>query len=109
MGETVVLKVGKLVPVDSVVDDEFGKFDELLFNSEPLPVEKKNGILVTTGFSLVSGYLEVYTTRSENGTYVSPLIQDVNDTLIFNNFSDNFLIWLRQKFLLEYLPCCFTL
>ena len=79
VGDTVIVKAGEPVPVDGVVDDGYGEVDESILSGEPLPVGKTKGNPVTAGSSLVSGYLEVYTTRSGSRTYMSQLVQAVND------------------------------
>ena len=79
VGDSVIVKSGESVPVDGIVDDGEGEADESVLTGEPLPVEKGKGSPVTAGSSLVSGYLKVYTTRSGSRTYMSQLVQAVND------------------------------
>ncbi|MGC8661487.1 MAG: heavy metal translocating P-type ATPase [Nitrososphaeria archaeon] len=79
IGDIVIVKSGENVPVDGIVDNGDGEADESILTGEPLPVEKKKGNAVTAGSSLVNGYLEIYATRCGDRTYMSQLVQAVND------------------------------
>jgi len=61
VGDTVVIRPGKRIPVDGVVLDGSGSVDESMLTGESLPVEKEEGAKVTGGSMNADGLLVVRT------------------------------------------------
>lgn len=78
VGDEIIVKSGEVIPADGIVDEGSGEVNESIVNGESLPVKKKEGDAVIGGSTLISGYLKVYVTRAGERTYISQVVEAVN-------------------------------
>ncbi len=79
VGDKIIVKSGEVVPVDGIVDEGEGEVNESIVTGESMPVKKKKGDAVIGGSTLLSGYLKVYVTRTGERTYISQVVEAVNE------------------------------
>jgi heavy metal translocating P-type ATPase len=69
-GDRILIKAGEVVPVDGVIVDSTAILDESALTGEPLPVERRQGDLVSSGALNASDAFELMATAdAEHSTY----------------------------------------
>ncbi len=74
VGDVVVLKAGQTTPVDGVIVNGAGTFDESSVTGESMPVDKAAGDGVVSATTLSGGYVEFRVTKVGTETTVSQII-----------------------------------
>ncbi len=72
--DIVVLKAGQIAPVDGVIVNGNGAFDESSVTGESMPVEKAEGDAVVSATTLSGGYVEFRVTKVGAQTTVAQII-----------------------------------
>ncbi|BDC17347.1 copper-translocating P-type ATPase [Acidianus sp. HS-5] len=78
VGDKIIVKGGEVIPADGIVDEGKGEVNESIVTGESMPVKKGKGDAVIGGSTLISGYLKVYVTRTGERTYISQVVEAVN-------------------------------
>ncbi|MBQ8209250.1 MAG: heavy metal translocating P-type ATPase [Clostridia bacterium] len=79
IGDIVIVKNGRSVPVDGTVISGFGTVDESAITGESIPVEKNSGDSVTGGTVCKSGYFKFTAKKIGNDTALSKILRLVED------------------------------
>lgn len=79
VGETVIVKPGKGIPVDGVILEGTGTVDESAITGESIPVEKKVGDRVTGATVNRAGYFQMKADRIGEDTTLSQIIRLVEE------------------------------
>ncbi len=79
VGDTVIVKAGETVPVDGIIIDGKGAFDESALSGESIPVEKTVNGTANAVCTLVSGYIVLRTTHIGKDTTLSKIIGLLED------------------------------
>lgn len=80
-GDIVVLKAGQTAPVDGVIVNGSGTFDESSVTGESMPVDKAEGDSVVSATSLSGGYVEFRVTKVGAETTVAKIIELVEQAV----------------------------
>jgi len=75
VGDIVIVKPGKKIPVDGVVKEGHSSVDESMVTGESMPVDKRAGDEVIGGTINKSGLLRIQTTKIGADTTLSQIIQ----------------------------------
>lgn len=78
-GELFVVRPGESIPVDGIVTEGTSAVDEAALTGESIPVDKKEGDLVSAATINQSGFLKCEATRVGEDTTLSRIIQMVSD------------------------------
>ncbi len=78
-GDVFVVRPGENVPVDGVVLEGLSAVDESALTGESVPVDKREGDLVSAATLNTSGYLQCRATRVGNDTTFSQIVKMVSD------------------------------
>jgi Cu2+-exporting ATPase/Cu+-exporting ATPase len=78
-GDLIVVRPGGSLPVDGVVVEGVSYVDESMVSGEPMPVEKKNGDLVTGGTINTTGSFIFRATKVGSETMLSRIIKMVEE------------------------------
>lgn len=78
-GDTVLVKSGSKVPVDGIITEGFGTFDESSLTGESIPVEKTVGDKVLSATISKGGFVRFRATRVGENTTLSQIIHLVED------------------------------
>jgi Cu+-exporting ATPase len=79
LGDTIILRPGKSVPVDGIVLNGHSSIDEAALTGESMPVEKSEGDKVIAATVNKSGYLQFRATRIGDDTTLSQIIRLVEE------------------------------
>ena len=79
VGDTILVRPGDRIPVDSVVIEGSSSADESMITGESMPVDKKPGDKVIGGTINVSGSLKVRATKVGEDTALSQIIEIVRN------------------------------
>ncbi|MEX0698911.1 MAG: heavy metal translocating P-type ATPase [Acidimicrobiia bacterium] len=82
-GDKILIKAGEVIPVDGVVASPFALIDESALTGEPMPVERKNGDLVSSGVVNAADVFEIVATAdAEHSTYagIIRLVQEARES-----------------------------
>lgn len=82
-GDRVLIKAGEVIPVDGVVLSRSALIDESALTGEPMPVERKNGDLVSSGAVNAADVFEILATAdAEHSTYagIIRLVQEARES-----------------------------
>lgn len=74
-GDTVIVRQGGKIPVDGVVTAGAATVDESALTGESLPVEKGEGVAVSSATVVLSGYLELEARRVGSDTTLSQIVR----------------------------------
>ncbi len=77
--DLLIVKTGASIPVDGLIVEGNGTFDEALITGESIPVEKHEQDKVIGGTILVSGYIQMQATKVGEDTTIAKIIQLVED------------------------------
>ena len=78
-GDVFVLRAGESVPVDGVILEGHGAFDESALTGESIPVDKTAGDSVSAATVNLSGFLKCQATRVGEDTTLAQIIKMVSD------------------------------
>jgi len=81
VGDIVVLKAGQTAPVDGIIVNGSGSFDESSVTGESMPVEKQAGDSVVSATSLSGGYVEFCVNKVGEETTVAKIISLVEQAV----------------------------
>ncbi len=79
VGDIVVIKSGMVIPVDGTIISGNGNVDESAVTGESIPLYKNTGDKITSGTSLVSGYITFKAERVGKDTTLSGIIRLVEE------------------------------
>jgi heavy metal translocating P-type ATPase len=82
-GDRVLIKSGEVIPVDGVVVSPSALIDESALTGEPMPVERKNGDLVSSGVVNVADVFEILAIAdAQHSTYagIVRLVQEARES-----------------------------
>ncbi len=79
VGETVIVRPGKKIPVDGIVTDGTSAVNQAPITGESVPVNKSEGDDVYAGTINEDGYLEVEVTSKSSESTIARIIQLVED------------------------------
>ena len=79
VGDVIVVKKGALVPVDGVIAEGSGSFDQSSITGESMPVHKKIGEKVFSSAILVAGYIKLRATHVYKDTSYAKIIRVVEE------------------------------
>lgn len=77
IGDIIVVKPGVKIPVDGKITKGTTTIDESMITGEPLPVDKKEGDLVTSGTVNLNGHIYFKAEKIGNDTLLSQIIKMV--------------------------------
>lgn len=75
VGDIVVIRAGKKIPVDGIILEGRSEIDESLITGESLPVSRDPGQKVVTGSINGTGFIKVETTATGDQTTLAKIIQ----------------------------------
>ncbi len=78
-GDSVIVKPGSKIPVDGIVIEGTSFVDESMITGEPIPVEKKNGDMVSSGTINGSGVFTFRATKVGKETMLAQIIRMVEE------------------------------
>lgn len=78
-GDIFVVKPGESIPADGIVNKGMGSVNESALTGESLPADKTVGSIVSAGTINGSGFLECTAEKTGEETFLSQIIQTVND------------------------------
>lgn len=78
-GDTVLVRAGAKVPVDGIITEGFGTFDESSLTGESIPVEKTVGDKVLSATISKGGFIRFRATKVGENTTLSQIIRLVED------------------------------
>lgn len=81
LGDTLILDVGQMIPVDGVILEGYGLVDQQRLTGESQPVEKSVGDVVLAATILLSGKLKVRVEKSGNDTTAAKIADVLNRTV----------------------------
>ena len=82
-GDRILIKSGEVIPVDGVVISPSALIDESALTGEPMPVERKNGDLVSSGVVNAADAFEILATAdAQHSTYagIIRLVQEARES-----------------------------
>lgn len=77
--DIITVKAGETIPVDGIIVEGTGAFDESALSGESIPVEKTVGGEANAVCTLVSGYIKIRATRVGKDTTLSKIIGLLED------------------------------
>ena len=77
--DQVIVKKGMLVPVDGIILDGAGSFDQSNITGESIPIYKEKGEKVISSTILINGYVIIEATKVGEDTTINTIIKLVND------------------------------
>ena len=93
-GDTVIVYVGELIPVDGVVIRSHGLVDQKTITGESVPVDKRAGDKVFAGTALLNGKLYIRAKRVAGATVAAGIVQMVASTPVgetrMQNYAEKF-------------------
>ncbi len=81
VGDTIVVRPGEKIPVDSIVVEGYSAVDESMITGESLPVGKKPGDMVIGGTINREGVLVIKAIKVGNDTFLSQVVKLVEDAM----------------------------
>ena len=78
-GDIVILKTGSRVPVDGIIEEGAGSFDESSLTGESIPVDKTVGADVSASTLLTQGYVLMKATKVGSETALAQIIKLVDE------------------------------
>jgi Cu2+-exporting ATPase len=81
LGDTLILDVGQMIPVDGVILDGWALVDQQRLTGESQPVEKSNGDTVLAATIVLGGKLRVRVEKSGNDTTAAKIADVLNRTV----------------------------
>lgn len=81
LGDTLILDVGQMIPVDGVILEGWGLIDQQRLTGESQPVEKSVGDMVLAATVVLSGKLKVCVEKSGNDTTAAKIADVLNRTV----------------------------
>ena len=84
LGDTLILDVGQMIPVDGVVMDGWALVDQQRLTGESQPVEKSSGDVVLAATVVLGGKLRVVVEKSGNDTTAAKIADVLNRTVEYN-------------------------
>ncbi|MHA7733957.1 heavy metal translocating P-type ATPase [Nitrosopumilus sp. S6] len=81
IGDTIIVRPGEKIPVDSIVIEGFSAVDESMITGESVPVEKKPGDRLIGGTVNHEGSLVLKAIKVGNDTILSQIIKLVEDAM----------------------------
>ncbi|MCX7589444.1 MAG: heavy metal translocating P-type ATPase [Patescibacteria group bacterium] len=81
VGDIVVVRPGEKIPVDGIILEGQSAIDEKMISGESFPVDKKEKDIVIGGTINKSGFLKIKTTKVGKDTFLSQIIQMIEESL----------------------------
>ena len=75
--EILIISHGEKIALDGIIIDGLAEIDESMITGESMPVIKKENDVILAGTLLVSGNIKIKVTSNSNNTYLSTLINKV--------------------------------
>jgi Cd2+/Zn2+-exporting ATPase len=91
IGDTVLVKVGEIIPADGTIVEGEGSVDMSSLTGESMPIEKKTSDFVNSGTILRNGSLKVRVERDYEDSTVSKILKLVEDSEKGKSNADKFI------------------